>query len=185
MIIRSKAPLRPELVRTTLVAIFLLAVFPGSLASQTIDSSPLFNKCIKERKTIYLQKGNTYYLKSKIEAGEYINIVGNGATIVIPATYPLRRYDNIFSLKDSGKIVVENVNIDCYLGQKFAKRDSLGDTYIFYASRGDIKMKDVKFNSSEHYNNVTFITSNGANVSMEKCKIVTTPGLSRVAYSGI
>lgn len=41
-------------------------------ASQVIDSSPFFNQCIKDKKVIELRKGKSYYLKSKLIAGNYI-----------------------------------------------------------------------------------------------------------------
>lgn len=159
-------------VRIFLFIFFLIVACPNSNASQVVDSSPLFNQCIREQKTISLQKGKTYYLNSKIIAGKNISIHGNGAKIVIPKSYPLSRYDDIFSLKDSGKIYMENVNITCLLGQKFSKRDSTGDTSILSAKKGMIRLKNVNFECRTHYNNVTFIFSTGADVYMNNCKIV-------------
>lgn len=155
-----------------LTLILLPFISQTSYATQTPDASPIFNKCISEQKTINLQKGKTYYLKSKVVAGDNIIIRGHGAKIVIPETYPLTRYDNIFELKDSGVVDMEDVDIVCQLGQKFSKRDSTGDTAILSAKRGSIRLKNVNFKCRTHYNNVTFIFSTGADVYMNRCKVV-------------
>lgn len=155
-----------------LTAWLLLLVCQSCLATQVADSAPLFNSCIREHKTINLQKGKTYYLKSKVVAGDNIIIRGHGAKIVIPETYPLTRYDNIIELKDSGVVDMEDVDIVCQLGQKFSKRDSTGDTAILSAKGGSIRLKNVNFECRTHYNNVTFIFSTGADVYMNHCKVV-------------
>lgn len=155
-----------------LTLILLPFISQTSYATQTPDASPIFNKCISEQKTINLQKGKTYYLKSKVVAGDNIIIRGHGAKIVIPETYPLTRYDNIFELKDSGVVDMEDVDIVCQLGQKFSKRDSTGDTAILSAKKGSIRLRNVNFECRTHYNNVTFIFSTGADVYMNHCKVV-------------
>lgn len=155
-----------------LAAWLLLLVCQSCRATQVADSAPLFNSCIREHKIIDLQKGKTYYLKSKVVAGDNIIIRGHGAKIVIPETFPLTRYDNIFELKDSGVVDMEDVDIVCQLGQKFSKRDSTGDTAILSAKRGSIRLKNVNFECRTHYNNVTFIFSTGADVYMNHCKVV-------------
>ncbi len=71
-----------------LTLILLPFISQTSYATQTPDASTIFNKCISEQKTINLQKGKTYYLKSKVVAGDNIIIRGHGAKIVIPDLSP-------------------------------------------------------------------------------------------------
>lgn len=160
------------MVKLIMYTFAFLLVSLSSFASQTIDSSPFFNQCIKENKAIYLRKGKTYYLKSKLIAGNHIVIRGHGAKIVIPNTYPVNRYDNIFALKDSGEIDLKDIDINCLLGQKFSKRDSIGDTFILSGAKGLIRLQNVNFECRTHYNNVTFVFSTGANVYMDHCNVV-------------
>lgn len=141
-------------------------------ASQVIDSTPFFNQCIKDNKVIELRKGMTYYLKSKLIAGNHIVVRGHGAKIVIPETYPVNRYDNIFTLKDSGIIDLKDIEIYCLLKQKFPKKDSIGDTFFISAAKGLIRLRHVNFECRTHYNNVTFVFSTGANIYMDHCHVV-------------
>lgn len=152
--------------------------FFGAKGDGVNDDSYAFSECLKTGKTIWLNRGKTYRLESRIvtKVLSHLVIKGNDAKIVISAKYPLTKSDRIFSVEGNDnakvKLDVSNIEIICELGQKFEDRNELGDTYMFSVSNGgQIKMRNVKFETSGYYNNVSFLVSTGNNILIENCDI--------------
>lgn len=158
---------------------YIYPEFYGARGDGVSDDSPAFNKCLESGKIIRLKKGKTYTFHTRIAeiSKESMIIQGNNAVIVIAADYPLNRADQIFRFSSRviapKQIQVNDLSINCLLGQKFQDRQSTGDTYIFATYKCNaVKMKNVMFRCTTEYNNVTFLESEGGDVSLDNCDVV-------------
>lgn len=151
----------------------------GAKGDGVSDDSPAFNKCLESGKVIRLQKGKIYTFHTRISeiSKETMTLEGNNASLVIAADYPLNQYESVFRF--AGSVVkrnllrVEDLSIRCLLGQKFSDSQKVGDTFIFATSKCNVvQMKNVTFRCTTEYNNVTFLVSEGGDVSMDKCDVV-------------
>ena len=139
------------------------------------DASAL-NKCIEEGKNVELLPNKTYLLDSPIAPIECDTFCmkGNGASIVIPKTYPVTSSCAIFYLshKQNPKLFkVEDVSMVCQLEKK--KTVPAKDTYVFLSKNCDkVEFKKLFFRCTGKYNNVTFLRSEGGDLLMDSCNVV-------------
>ena len=151
----------------------------GAKGDGNSDDSPAFSKCLQKGKLVRLSKGKTYVLHTRIAEISYDSLIidGNNAKLVIAANYPTNQYENIFkfgaSVSKPKLLQVTDLSITCLLGRKFVDKQKRGDTYVFTTSKCNyVRMKNVNFACTTEYNNVSFLVSNGGNISMDKCQIV-------------
>ncbi len=140
----------------------------GAMGNGFSDDAPAFNKCISLGKPVALKPGKTYLLKSRLEGitTDRFFLKGNGATIVVGADYPLRRYDNIFCFCDGSYtreyFKISDVNLVFLPSQKFSDKYAIGDTFFFYPENCSVvEFSNVSFNAPSLYNNVTFFSTFG------------------------
>lgn len=150
----------------------------GAVGDGINDDSKALEECLKSGQTIWLGKGKTYRLCSRIATRGLSRLVikGNGAKIVVSEQYPVTQYDIIFCIngneQEEIRVNVSDLEIVCELGQKFEDREEKGDTDIFYVTNGGwVQMSNVRFATTGQYNNVSFLVSTGNNILFQDCDI--------------
>lgn len=151
----------------------------GAKGDGVFDDSPAFNKCLETGKIIKLAKGKVYTLHSRLSAisHERLTIEGNNAKLIIASDYPLYQYENVFrfdgSITNPKLLKISDLSIACLLGRKFQDKQKRGDTNVFATSKcGEVKLKNVDFTCTTEYNNVSFLVSDGGDVTMDNCHVV-------------
>lgn len=151
----------------------------GAKGDGVSNDSPAFSQCLKSGKLIRLSKGKTYVLYSRIAeiSNDSLILDGHNARLVIAANYPTNLYESIFrfgsGVLNPKLLLVSNLSISCLLGQKFVDKQKRGDSFVFATSKCDeVQMNKVRFTCVTEYNNVSFLVSDGGNVTLENCHIV-------------